>query len=83
MFLKKLPIVKLKVGELITIFFSNGSMVHVHNKLRQGCDSNKYWSLCDFIKTYINIYGHVYFQMMLSLSEQRVFDNEIIDLMAC
>lgn len=78
MFLKKLPIVKVKVGELITIFF-----MHVHNKLRQGCDSNKYWSLCDFIKTYINIYGHVYFQMMLSLSEQSVFDNEIIDLMAC
>jgi len=25
----------------------------------------------------------VYFQMMLSLSEQSVFDNEIIDLMAC
>ena len=71
----------MKVGELINIFVSNGSMVHVHNKLRQGCGSNKYWSLCDFIKTYI--YGLVYFQMMLSLSEQSVLNNEIIDLMAC
>lgn len=59
-------------------------MVHVHNELRQGCGMNKYWSLCDFIKTYnVYIYIYVYFQLMLNLSEQSVYDYEIIDLMAC
>lgn len=33
-------------------------MVHVHNELRQGCGMNKYWSLCDFIKTY-NVYIYI------------------------